>query len=80
MKSITISILVASAIQGGGLAAPTVSEELLTKRLDNGLGKTPALGYNNWVYYVRSLDASNLAANLDLRTMEAAHTLLPTRQ
>jgi hypothetical protein len=49
MKSITTSLLAASAIQSAVLAAPAGQDEPLTKRLENGLGRTPALGYNNWV-------------------------------
>jgi alpha-galactosidase len=49
MKSISLSLLAASALQNGVFAAPTMSDESLSKRLNNGLGKTPALGYNNWV-------------------------------
>jgi alpha-galactosidase len=39
---------VASAIHSVSLAAPTGQEESFDKRLENGLGRTPALGYNNW--------------------------------
>jgi alpha-galactosidase len=49
MKSITSSLFVASAIQSVVHAAPAGQDESLAKRLENGLGKTPALGYNNWV-------------------------------
>lgn len=49
MKSITLPLLVAAAIHDVGSAAPTSQDELLDKRLENGLGRTPALGYNNWV-------------------------------
>jgi alpha-galactosidase len=48
MKNIASSLLVASAVQNFGLAAPAGQGESLTKRLENGLGRTPALGYNNW--------------------------------
>ena len=49
MKSITLPLLVAAAIHDVGSAAPTSQDEMLDKRLENGLGRTPALGYNNWV-------------------------------
>ena len=47
MKTFAPTLLFASAV----IAAPTTGQEeaSLTKRLNNGLGKTPALGYNNWV-------------------------------
>lgn len=46
MKTITYPLIVASV----ALAAPTSSnDDVLDKRLENGLGRTPALGYNNWV-------------------------------
>lgn len=47
MKTITTSVLVASA--SVAIAAPAGQEAPLDKRLENGLGRTPALGYNNWV-------------------------------
>jgi hypothetical protein len=31
------------------VAAPAGQDESMSKRLENGLGRTPALGYNNWV-------------------------------
>ena len=46
MKNLALSFCTVSAAV---LAAPAAFDEPLTKRLDNGLGKTPALGYNNWV-------------------------------
>jgi alpha-galactosidase len=46
MKNLALSLCVVSTTV---LAAPTVLDTPLTKRLDNGLGRTPALGYNNWV-------------------------------
>jgi alpha-galactosidase len=49
MKTIASSIIVASAVQSVALAAPAGQDELFSKRLENGLGRTPALGYNNWV-------------------------------
>jgi alpha-galactosidase len=50
MKSLTLSLVAASAIQNVALAAPAKQDESnLMPRLDNGLGLTPALGYNNWV-------------------------------
>lgn len=44
MKTAAFPLIVATA-----LAAPTFQEEGMEKRLENGLGRTPALGYNNWV-------------------------------
>jgi alpha-galactosidase len=49
MKNVASSLFVASALQTITFAAPAGQDEPLEKRLDNGLGKTPALGYNNWV-------------------------------
>ena len=49
MKSITLPLLVAAAIHDVGSTAPTSQDEFIDKRLENGLGRTPALGYNNWV-------------------------------
>jgi alpha-galactosidase len=49
MKSITFPLLVVAAIHDVGSAAPTSQDEFIDKRLENGLGRTPALGYNNWV-------------------------------
>jgi len=49
MKNIASSIIVASAVHGIALAAPAGQDDSLDKRLENGLGRTPALGYNNWV-------------------------------
>ena len=46
MKNLASSLFVASAVQSVALAAPA---EAFDKRLENGLGRTPALGYNNWV-------------------------------
>jgi hypothetical protein len=75
MKNIASSIFVASAVQSVALAAPAFQDESMTKRLENGLGRTPALGYNNWVttlcwsclILLKSLTAMN-------RTMEVVHT------
>jgi alpha-galactosidase len=53
MKNIASSLFVASAVQSVALAAPAIQDESLTKRLENGLGRTPALGYNNWVNNIR---------------------------
>lgn len=41
-------LLVIPALGNFALAAPTTEAELLEKRLDNGLGRTPALGWNSW--------------------------------
>jgi alpha-galactosidase len=49
MKNVALPLVVASAIHSVSLAAPTGQEESFDKRLENGLGRTPALGYNNWV-------------------------------
>jgi alpha-galactosidase len=49
MKNIAPSLFVASVVQSVALAAPAGQDEMLDKRLENGLGRTPALGYNNWV-------------------------------
>jgi alpha-galactosidase len=54
MKNIASSLIVASAVQSVVLAAPAGQDEPLTKRLENGLGRTPALGYNNWVSIVNT--------------------------
>jgi alpha-galactosidase len=43
------SLIAAAAVLSVALAAPAGQDEPLGKRLDNGLGRTPALGYNNWV-------------------------------
>lgn len=51
MKNIASSLFVASAVQSVALAAPAGQDEALNKRLENGLGRTPALGYNNWVNF-----------------------------
>jgi hypothetical protein len=76
MKSITTSLFAASAIQSVVLAAPAGQDEPLTKRLENGLGRTPALGYNNWVSnVVTESDVTGIVANRNARTMEAAPML-----
>jgi hypothetical protein len=49
MKNIASSLFVATAVQSVALAAPAGQDEPMSKRLENGLGRTPALGYNNWV-------------------------------
>jgi hypothetical protein len=49
MKNIASSLIVASAVHSVALAAPAGQDESMSKRLENGLGRTPALGYNNWV-------------------------------
>ena len=54
MKNIASSLIVASAVQSVALAAPAGQDELLSKRLENGLGRTPALGYNNWVNIIHA--------------------------
>jgi hypothetical protein len=75
MKNVASSLIVASAIQSVALAAPAGQDESLSKRLENGLGRTPALGYNNWVSialpYI-TLEVKWLS--YIPRTMEAAHT------
>jgi alpha-galactosidase len=42
-------LIAAAAVLNVALAAPAGQDEPLGKRLENGLGRTPALGYNNWV-------------------------------
>lgn len=49
MKNIAIPLFVASAICHVGSAVPLGLDDSVSKRLENGLGRTPALGYNNWV-------------------------------
>jgi hypothetical protein len=49
MKNIVSTLFVATAAQSVALAAPAGQDEPMSKRLENGLGRTPALGYNNWV-------------------------------
>jgi alpha-galactosidase len=66
MKSITTSLFAASAIQSIVLAAPAGQDDPLAKRLENGLGRTPALGYNNWV--------SNTVIESDVMKIIADHT------
>lgn len=41
------------ALPALGLAAPGAE---LDKRLENGLGRTPAMGWNSWVYNPHSAD------------------------
>jgi alpha-galactosidase len=48
MKTVS-PLIAASAVLSVALAAPAGQDESLGKRLENGLGRTPALGYNNWV-------------------------------
>jgi hypothetical protein len=78
MKNAAFPLLVASAIQNVGLAAPAGLDEPMTRRLENGLGRTPALGYNNWVLILFEWIIASLT-NRTIRTMEAAHTLPQTR-
>jgi hypothetical protein len=77
MKNIASTIFVATAVQNVALAAPAVQGEHVTKRLENGLGRTPELGYNNWVSACdrRGLMVARLLIYIS-RTMAAAHMLL----
>jgi hypothetical protein len=77
MKNIASTIVVASAVHGIALAAPAGLDDSLDKRLENGLGRTPALGYNNWVG--APLKCGFGLADRMLRTTAAALMLVPTR-
>lgn len=70
MKNVALPLVVASAIHSVGLAAPTSQEESFGKRLENGLGRTPALGYNNWVAEPPQLNTIQVLLNVVTRTME----------
>lgn len=50
MKNIALYTFLTSAFHDVGVAMPTDQDGFLMKRLENGLGRTPALGYNNWVH------------------------------
>lgn len=48
MQFQTLQLLAALAV--ASLAAPSgFTETLVNKRLENGVGRTPALGWNSWV-------------------------------
>jgi hypothetical protein len=75
MKNIASSLIVASAVQSVAFAAPAGQDESLTKRLENGLGRTPALGYNNWVNIaLAEITIQGKSLSHISRTMEAVHT------
>ncbi|KAF2682609.1 glycoside hydrolase family 27 protein [Lentithecium fluviatile CBS 122367] len=74
-----LSLLVICAFQHTSLAAPSA----LTKRLENGLGRTPALGYNNWnnggcthATAESALNVANLLISLGLK--DAGYTYVNT--
>jgi hypothetical protein len=79
MKNVAIPFVVASAIHSVSLAAPTGQEESFDKRLENGLGRTPALGYNNWVAKSFSNRHPLMTLIIVTRTTEVARTLLQMR-
>ena len=52
------------ALAASGLATAMPAEHQLERRINNGLGKTPALGWNSWVSPIH----------------QRHHTLKPNRQ